>query len=148
MTPELSKNIKGLISKKPSNWLKDAEFYELNKDWLDKSALIAVKILSALRIQSLSQKDLAERIDVSPQYINKVLKGKENLSLSTICKIEKSLSISLIAVPSFQISQVIEGSFEYFPYIISRNNSQLFASEKSEYDSNSNFSNLEECIVA
>jgi transcriptional regulator with XRE-family HTH domain len=139
MTSELSKNIKGLISKESSHWLRDADFYELNKDWLDKSALIAVKILSALRSQSLTQKDLAERIDVSPQYINKVLKGNENLSLSTICKIEKSLSISLIAVPSFQISQVIEGSFEYFPYFISRNNSQLFASGKSEYDPNSNY---------
>ncbi len=96
----LTNKIKGLISEKSSSWLRDAEYYKANKEWLDKSALIAVKILSALRNQSLSQRDLADKINVSPQYISKVLKGGENLSLATICKIEKSLSIALIAVPS------------------------------------------------
>jgi len=147
-TDNLSNKIKRLISEKPSSWIQDEEYYEANKEWLDKSALIAVKILSALRNQSLSQKDLAEKINVSPQYINKVLKGGENLSLATICKIEKSLSITLIAVPSFQSSQVIEGSFEYYPQIISRNNSVLLGSEKKDYNPESNYSNKEEYQAA
>ena len=139
--------IKGLISAIPSAWLIDEEFYETNKDWLDKSAFIAVKILSVLRSQSISQKELAERIGVSPQYINKVLKGSENLSLATICKIEKSLSISLISVPSFQNSQVIEGSFEWYP-VISRHNSHLLGTEKKKYNPESNYSNKEEYQAA
>ena len=147
-TINLTNKIKGLISDKPSSWMQDEEYYEANKEWLDKSALIAVKILSALRNQSLTQKDLADKINVSPQYINKVLKGGENLSLATICKIEKSLSIRLIAVPSFQSSQVIEGSFEYNPQIISRNNSLLLGSEKKDYNPESNYSNKEEYQAA
>jgi transcriptional regulator with XRE-family HTH domain len=148
MTNNIANKIKGLISENPSSWVKDAEYYESNKDWLDKSALIAVKILSALRSQSLSQKELADKISVSPQYINKVLKGGENLSLATICKIEKSLSISLIAVPTFQTSQVIAGSFEWYPQIISRNNSLLIGSEKKDYNPDSNYSNKEEYKAA
>jgi transcriptional regulator with XRE-family HTH domain len=144
----ITNKIKGLISENPSSWLKDADYYETNKDWLDKSALIAVKILSALRSQSLSQKELANKINVSPQYINKVLRGGENLSLATICKIEKSLSISLIAVPAFQSSQVIAGSFEWYPQIISRNNSLLIGSEKKDYNPDSNYSNKEEYQAA
>ncbi len=140
--------IKGLISENPSSWFADAEYYETNKDWLDKSALIAVKVLSALRSQSLSQKELADIIGVSPQYVNKVLKGRENLSLGTICKIEKSLGISLIAVPTFQSSQVIAGSFEWYPQIISRNNSLLLGSEKKDYNPESNYSNHEEYQAA
>lgn len=139
--------IKGLISEKPSSWLLDEEYYEANKDWLDKSALIAVKILSVLRSQSITQKELADRIGVSPQFINKVLKGSENLSLATICKIEKSLSIALISVPSFQNSQVIDGSFEWYP-MISRHNSRLLGSEKKKYNPESNYSNKEEYQAA
>ncbi len=72
----------------------------VNKEKLNKSALIAIKILSTLRSQSMTQKALAESIGVTPQYINKVVKGYENLSLETICKIERSLGISLIVVPT------------------------------------------------
>ncbi len=147
-TNNITNKLKGLISEKPSSWIQDAEYYDSNKEWLDKSALIAVKILSALRNQSLSQKDLADKINVSPQYINKVLKGGENLSLATICKIEKSLSITLIEVPSYQSSQVIAGSFEYYPQMISRNNSLLLGSEKKEYNPESNYSNKEEYQAA
>jgi transcriptional regulator with XRE-family HTH domain len=147
-TNNFTNRIKDLISEKPSTWIKDTDYYDANKDWLDKSALIAVKILSALRNQSLSQKDLAVRINVSPQYINKVLKGRENLSLMTICKIEKSLSISLIAVPAFQTSQVIAGSFEWTPQIISRINSLFLGSEKKDYSPESNYSNKEEYQAA
>ncbi|MBK7711370.1 MAG: helix-turn-helix transcriptional regulator [Bacteroidales bacterium] len=136
-----------LISENPSSWLADAEYYETNKDWLDKSALIAVKVLSALRSQSLSQKELADIIGVSPQYVNKVLKGRKSLTRHN-CKIEKSLGISLIAVPTFQSSQVIAGSFEWYPQIISRNNSLLLGSEKKDYNPESNYSNHEEYQAA
>ena len=147
-TNNFTNKIKELISDTPSSWLKDAEYYDENREWLDKSALIAVKILSVLRSQSLSQKELADKINVSPQYINKVLKGGENLSLATISKIEKSLSISLIAVPAFQSSQVIAGSFEWYPQIISRNSSHLIGSEKKDYNPESNYSNKEEYQAA
>ena len=38
---------------------------------------------------------------VSAQYINKIVKGSENLSLETISKIERALNIRLIEVPGF-----------------------------------------------
>lgn len=145
MNPNTLKNkLKGLISDDPSGWLKDADYYDANKYWMDKSALIAVKILSAIRNQSVTQKELAEAIGVTPQYINKVLKGRENLSLATITKIERSLSISLITIPSFQNSQVIADSFVSFPQVISRNSSLLLGSEKIEYKSESNYHNAED----
>ena len=107
---KIKDKIKSYIAEDPSTWLEQAERYESNKEWLDKSALIAIKILSTLRSQSITQKTLAESIGVSPQYINKVVKGQENLSLETICKIEKSLGISLITVPTYESSQVIVDS--------------------------------------
>lgn len=44
----------------------------------------------------LSQKQLAERMDVSPQQISKIVKGQENLTLETISNLEIALGIQII----------------------------------------------------
>ncbi len=87
-------------SKKQSQWVQDANWRKKNEEWLDISFSIAVKILSALKAQDMSQKTLAEHLDCSAQYVNKLLKGGENLQLETICKIQTVLNIKLITVPN------------------------------------------------
>lgn len=148
VNPMINDKIKKYISDESSNWMEQAEKYESNKDWLDKSALIAIKILSTLRSQSITQKGLADSIGVTPQYINKVVKGQENLSLETICKIERSLGITLVAVPSYEKSQVIIDSFTPLPYIITRNDSKPIGSDKSDYKSDSKYQPQEETVAA
>ncbi len=145
---KIKEKIKKYISEKPPNWLEQADKYEVDKNWLDKSALIAIKILRTIRNQSISQKELAESIGVTPQYINKVVKGRENLTLETVCKIERSLGISLISVPAYEISQVITDSFLPPPSVISRNKSNPIGSGKSEYKAESNYQPQEEQIAA
>lgn len=44
----------------------------------------------------MTQTSLAQKMECTQQYISKVLKGKENLSLETISKIESALEIDLI----------------------------------------------------
>lgn len=44
----------------------------------------------------LMQKALAERMNCTQQYISKILKGKENMSLDTLSKLERVLGITLI----------------------------------------------------
>lgn len=56
-------------------------------------------MLSTMDKLGMTQKMLAEKMQVSPQYISKILKGKENLSLETISHIEKALNIALISIP-------------------------------------------------
>jgi ribosome-binding protein aMBF1 (putative translation factor) len=85
-----------------NSWKKDVVFYEENKEWLDLSADIAIRILSTLRKNKTagkspnSQKQLAELMGISSQQVNKILKGSENLTLKTINKIEKTLNIRLV----------------------------------------------------
>ncbi|WP_439182503.1 helix-turn-helix transcriptional regulator [Carboxylicivirga taeanensis] len=97
-------NFKKLISDDKSGWLEKAKWRKENRAWLDKSAKIAVRILSEIRAQKpvngMTQKKLAEAMNVTPQYINKVVKGKENMTLETIAKIEQVLGISLMEVPT------------------------------------------------
>ena len=144
----IKERIKSYVLDQPSSWMEQADIYENNKEWLDKSALIAIKILSTLRSQSITQKTLADNIGVSPQYINKVVKGQENLSLETICKIEKSLGITLVSVPVYENSQVILDSFTPNPYFISKNFSKPIGSEKTNYKSESRYQPQEETIAA
>ena len=77
---------------------KDAiRFRYENKSWLRESKRIAIKVLIALMEQNMSQKALAEQMGVSPQYVNKLVKGKENFTLETLVKLQNSLDISLLA---------------------------------------------------
>ena len=81
-----------------NNETKDAiHFRNENKSWLHESKRIAIKILKAIKEQSMSQKNLAEQMDVSPQYVNKLVKGKENLTIETLIKLQSILDISLLA---------------------------------------------------
>ena len=90
--------LKELAAGNTSSWLEEANWYRQNSGWLKRSSKIAFRILSELDNKGMSQKDLALRMDVSPQYVSKIVKGKENLSLETIWKIEEALGITLISV--------------------------------------------------
>ena len=48
----------------------------------------------------LIQKSLAERMGCSQQYVSRVLKGTENLSIETISKIESALELEILE-PAF-----------------------------------------------
>lgn len=102
-------------SVKDSGWLEKAKWRQENEDWLDISFAVSVKILSALRDNKKAdnnlpknQKELAEVMGCTPQYINKLLRGQENLQIETICKIQRILNIKLIEVPASPIAKTIQ----------------------------------------
>ena len=49
-----------------------------------------------MKQEGLTQKALAERMDCTQQYVSKILKGKENMSLDTLSKLEDAFGINLI----------------------------------------------------
>ena len=85
-------------AKKDTTWKAKAQARKHNRDWLDLSFAIAVKVLGHLRKEGITQKQLAEKMQCSPQYLNKILKGKENLTLETICKLQRVTGLQLIEV--------------------------------------------------
>lgn len=97
--------INEIAEKEPSKWLEEAEESIANHEWRMKSARIALRIMNEIRSENrshkMSQKFLAEKMGVSPQYVNKILRGQENLSLGTICKIEKAMGITLVEILSY-----------------------------------------------
>lgn len=101
-------NIKNKLkksSKKDTTWINEAKYRRENEEWLDLSFKIAVKIMAALKNNKAAkvipgtQVELAKELGCSPQYINKVLKGSENLQLETITKLQSILGVKLIEIP-------------------------------------------------
>jgi transcriptional regulator with XRE-family HTH domain len=91
-----------LVSDKPSNFLAKLEYYKINKKWLDNSSKVAISVLQALREKGWTQKDLAEKLNVSAQQINKIVKGQQNLTFETIGKLEDALEISLLQIIEYK----------------------------------------------
>ena len=68
---------------------------------------IAVKVLLQMKQQGLTQKALAERMNCTQQNVSKILKGKENMSLDTLTKLEDALGICLIFDETFSYSNKV-----------------------------------------
>lgn len=93
---EVIARLKEHQSTSPSKWKEKAEWRLQNKSWLRHSQRIAMKMLEKMDELGLTQRQLAEKMGCSQQYVSKVLKGRENLSLESISKIEDCLNISIL----------------------------------------------------
>ena len=97
------------VAKQPSEKERnEAKFREENRDWLLKSALIALEIHRYLRQNGMTQSQLAEKMGISPAMVTKLLSGKENLSLKTVCGIERVIQLELLKVPSYEKSAFLK----------------------------------------
>jgi antitoxin component HigA of HigAB toxin-antitoxin module len=94
------KKIKQHAAPTPSQWRHEAEYRCENKSWLRYSQHIALLMQDKMDKMNLTQKELANQMSVSQQYVSKILKGYENFSLETLTKIEDILHINIL-VPEY-----------------------------------------------
>lgn len=105
---KISDRLNTLAGSNRSGWLERAKWLEENQSWLKKSGDIALDIMTILRAKKISKTKLSESLGVSPQQMSKWLSGNENMTLSTICKIEEALGYELIQVTD---PEKLENSF-------------------------------------
>ena len=87
------------LAKPRSEEALQAEMFRMeNREWLRMSQDIALTVRYYLKAEGLHQKDLADRLGVSPAYVAKLMKGQENLTLETIGNIQRVLDVELIHV--------------------------------------------------
>lgn len=92
---EIRKKLDELSDDASSNWREKADERVTKKGWLLKSAYVALQVLDALKEKKISKSELAERMNVSRQWINEVVKGRENMTLQVIDKLEQALEIEI-----------------------------------------------------
>lgn len=90
--------IKAISTPVEEDWLIIAQKWEEEDLYLEKSTRIAVSVLRALKANNMTKQELAEKMGVSAQYISKIVKGNENLTLETISKLENALGVKLIDI--------------------------------------------------
>ncbi len=124
-----------LVSGEDTQALEELKWRIANKHWLKESKLIAVKILAKLDDLNLSQKDLAEMMGVSPQQINKIVKGNQNLTLDTIAKLQEVLQIPILETFKLDTTNNIS-SDEHYVYSLGELDISHFilSEETSNYD--------------
>jgi len=86
-----------LVSDEQTDTLKNNRKRIANREMLRESQRIALKVLIRLDELGMTQKQLAEKMCVSPQQVNKIVKGQENLTLETIVKLQNLLDLPLLA---------------------------------------------------
>lgn len=87
-----------LVSKQETKTVERAKARLAKKAYTKISNKIAIAILTRLDELKWKQKDLAEKMEVSPQQVNKWVKGNENFTLDTLAKLSQILGVELINV--------------------------------------------------
>lgn len=86
-----------LVAQSDHSTLEQVQWRIKNREMLRESQKIALKILTRLDELVWTQKDLAREMGVSPQQVNKIVSGKENLGLETQIKLQRILDIPILA---------------------------------------------------
>ncbi len=101
-----------LVAGNDSSVLEEAKWRIENRAWLKRSQAIALKILMRIDVLGTSQIELAKSMGVSPQLVNKWVRGKENLTLATISKFEEHLGIKLIELAGVNFVEELKSQKE------------------------------------
>ena len=80
----------------PSQFEEEARWRQENEIWLRMSRSVALTIVDYMQENQLSRAEMAKILNVSPQYLSRILSGTENFSLKSIAKIEAALGISCL----------------------------------------------------
>lgn len=89
---------KALVSQEETNAVEELKARIARRSYTKYSKKIALSILIRLDELRWKQKDLAEKMEVSPQQVNKWVKGNENFTLDTLAKLSQILGVELINV--------------------------------------------------
>ena len=86
---------------KPTETLISKSKFEIeNEEELLACRRIILRIIRYMKDNKMSQKDLAKKLNVSPQYINKLLHGQDlDLKITTALRYGRILGVKLITLP-------------------------------------------------
>lgn len=86
-----------LVSEEKSDILTKNKERIIHREQLRESQQIALKVLLRMDELGWNQIKLAEEMGVHPQQISRLLKGKQNVTIETLLKLQHALDIPLLA---------------------------------------------------
>jgi transcriptional regulator with XRE-family HTH domain len=91
-------DITKLVSPRPSGWKAKAATRLKEKGILRDQREVCLIVLEELGDRKMTQAALAALMDVSPQFVNRLLKGDENFTFQTIHKLQDALGIRIMTI--------------------------------------------------
>lgn len=79
-----------------SKFEEEARWRQENEIWMKLSRSVSLSIIDYMQDNNLTRAELATQLDVSQQYLSKILSGTENFSIKTIARIETALGITCL----------------------------------------------------
>ncbi len=108
--------------KPTKTWISKSKDEIRNEEELLACRKIILKIIRYMKDNRLSQKNLAEKLNVSPQYINKLLHGQNlDLRITTALRYGRILGLKLIVLPEDE-PNTSQSSISYYQIITPINN--------------------------
>ena len=75
--------------------------------WVEDAAVsFTVQLYELMKKRGISQVKLAERLGVSPPYVARILKGRENLTIASMVKLARAVGVKL----EVSLEEVDEGT--------------------------------------
>lgn len=102
--------------KPEKNWISKSKFEIENEEELLACRKIILKIVRYMKDNNMNQRDLAKKLGVSPQYINKLLHGQDlDLKITTVLRYGRILGIKLIVLPEDE-PDTHQGTIQYYQF--------------------------------
>ena len=80
----------------PSTWREEAEVRRANSRWLRYSMTISLLVKQRMSEIGMTQLRLAQKMGCTQQHVSMLLKGKSNMTIETIAKLEEALDFDII----------------------------------------------------
>ena len=100
----MSNNLNSKVDKTATQWKVRARQDRANRRNTTRAQEFALDLLEFMESHNIKHVELAERMDVSPQQVNKILRAKANLTFETLDKIVVALGAT-ISSPRIEVTE-------------------------------------------
>lgn len=91
----MKKNLNEIITKTAMQWKTRAKQDCNNRKNITRGQVFALELMEYMDLHNIKQIDLASKMGVSAQQVNKILRAKANLTFETLDKIAEALEVNI-----------------------------------------------------
>jgi transcriptional regulator with XRE-family HTH domain len=93
----MGENLNKIVAKTATQWKTRAKQDRNNRKNITRAQAFALELMEYMDLHNIKQTDLANKMGVSAQQVNKILRAKANLTFETLDKIADALEVNIPA---------------------------------------------------
>ncbi len=91
----MEKNLNKVVIKTATRWKERAKQDRANRRNISRAQAFALELMDYMDLNNIKQNELAERMGVTAQQVNKIVRAKSNLTFDTLDKIADALEVEI-----------------------------------------------------